>query len=230
MTGRPVGWRPICGYYEKMFDIASIIQKIAILIPPILLAVTVHEMAHGWVAYRLGDPTAKALGRLTLNPFRHLDPVGTFVFFLTQAIGWAKPVPVNPAYFKDPRRDMMWVAFAGPAANLLLASAIAMFLRGTSHYVFPLFHAFEYFGRPLFLMAYLGVQINIGLAVFNLLPIPPLDGGKILAGLLPSGAAPVLDGLERYGFILILLLVFTGVTDHIIVPLIHALDSILLGK
>lgn len=212
-----------------MFDIASIIQKIAILVPPILLAVTFHEMAHGWVAFRLGDPTAKALGRLTFNPLKHLDPVGTLVFFLTQTIGWAKPVPVNPAYFADPRRDMMWVAFAGPAANLLLAVAIALFLRGASGHAFSLFQTYEYFGRPLLLMAYLGIKINIGLAVFNLLPIPPLDGSKILAGILPRSAAPILDGLDRYGFILILLLVFTGVTDHIIVPLIHAIDSLLLG-
>ncbi len=211
-------------------DIASIIQKIVILTPPILFAVTIHEMAHGWVAFRLGDPTARMLGRLTLNPLRHLDPVGTMVFFLTQTIGWAKPVPVNPMYFKNPRRDMVWVALAGPAANFLVAAVSAVLLRnllGGYNYLSGM--AGGYILTPLVYMAYVSVQINVGLAVFNLLPIPPLDGSKVLAGILPKEMAGWYSQLERYGFLLILLLVFTGVTGRIIVPLVLYVNRLLLG-
>lgn len=210
-------------------DIGNIMQRLAILVPPILLAVTVHEMAHGWVAYRLGDPTAKMQGRLTFNPIRHLDPVGTLVFFLTQTIGWARPVPVDPRYFKSPRRDMIWVSLAGPAANLLLAVLGALFLRQTAVFFEGIQDPSLYFVRPLVYMAYVSVQINIGLAIFNLIPIPPLDGSKVLIGLLPLKLAIWYEQLERYGFILILILVFTGVTWRIIVPLIIYLDKLFLG-
>jgi Zn-dependent protease len=210
-------------------DIGAIIQKIAILTPPILFAVTVHEMAHGWMALRFGDPTAKALGRLTLNPVRHLDPVGTLVFFVTQTIGWARPVPVNPVYFKEPRRDMLWVALAGPGANLMLAAVSALLLRQAAGVIDPLLESAGLVVAPLILMAYISVQINIGLAVFNLLPLPPLDGSKVLMGLLPPAAADLYQRLEPYGFVLILVLVFTGVTGRIIVPLVLYLNSLLLG-
>jgi len=207
-------------------DFASIIQRLAILTPPILLAVTVHEMAHGWVAYRLGDPTAKLMGRFSLNPVRHLDPVGTMVFFLTQTIGWARPVPVNPSYFKNPRNDMVWVALAGPGANILLAVLSAVLLRQV---LGSFWETSGFFMRPLLYMAYVSVQINIGLAVFNLLPIPPLDGSKVLMGILPPALASSFESFERYGFLLILVLVFTGVTGRIIVPLILYMNKLLLG-
>ncbi|MFO8240692.1 MAG: site-2 protease family protein [Dissulfuribacterales bacterium] len=209
-----------------MMDFASIIQRLAILTPPILLAVTVHEMAHGWVAYRLGDPTAKLMGRFSLNPVRHLDPVGTMVFFLTQTIGWARPVPVNPSYFKNPRNDMVWVALAGPGANILLAVLSAVLLRQV---LGSFWETSGFFMRPLLYMAYVSVQINIGLAVFNLLPIPPLDGSKVLMGILPPALASSFESFERYGFLLILVLVFTGVTGRIIVPLILYMNKLLLG-
>jgi len=212
-----------------LIDVASIIQKIAILTPPILFAVTIHEVAHGWMAYRLGDPTAKALGRLTLNPLRHLDPIGTLVFFLTQVIGWAKPVPINPIYFKNPKRDMIWVALAGPGANLVTAAISSLLLRlflGSPDYLSKLSGLIL---TPLLYMAYVSVQINIGLAIFNLIPVPPLDGSRILAGLLPRNLAARYAEIERYGFLLILLLVFTGVTDRIIVPLIHHINRLFLG-
>jgi Zn-dependent protease len=211
-------------------NIADTIQKIVILTPPILLAVTVHEMCHGWAAWKLGDPTAKSMGRLTLNPFKHLDPVGTLVFFITQAIGWAKPVPVNPAYFKNPKRDMMLVALAGPASNMLLALASAMML----HFIVGPYSMWaEKPGTimvPLLYMAYVSIQINIGLAVFNLIPIPPLDGSRILEGMLPDRLAARYHELERYGFIIILLLVFTGVTGRIIIPVITYLNRLLVGN
>lgn len=218
------------GYICDMFDIPSMIQRMVLLLPPVLMAVTFHEMAHGWMAARLGDPTARMLGRLTFNPFKHLDPMGTLVFFLTQAIGWAKPVPVNPSYFDDPRRDMMWVAFAGPGANLLLAAVLAIVLRGIGEAPAFFQGGLGYFGAPMIYMAYLSVKINIGLAVFNLLPIPPLDGSRIIAGILPPGMARGLAGLEKYGFVIVLLLVFTGVTDRIIVPVVHYLDDFFLGN
>ncbi len=213
-----------------MIDIAETIQKIAILTPPILMAVTVHEMAHGWVAYRLGDPTAKAMGRLTLNPLKHLDLWGTLAFFITQAIGWAKPVPVNPAYFKNPKVDMIWVSLAGPAANILLAIVSAAILRQT---IWPLslwLQSSGYILRPLLYMAYVSIQINLGLAVFNLIPIPPLDGSKIFMGLLPRNFAIQYSRLEPYGFLLILALIFTGAIHRIIVPLIFSLNHILIGN
>lgn len=235
---RKIAWAPLAvdgplQYSTNIMDIGAIIQRLILLTPPILLAVTVHEMAHGWVAYRLGDPTARYLGRLTLNPIRHLDPVGTLVFFLTQTIGWARPVPVNPNHFKDPKRDMIWVSLAGPGANLLLAVASAMILRKVAIYLAPALMephgAFAYFGRPLLFMAYISVQINIGLAIFNLIPIPPLDGSKVLGGLLPESLASAYERLGQYGFLLILLLVFTGVTGRIIVPLVLYLNKLLLG-
>ncbi len=214
----------------RILDIASLIQKIVILTPPILFAVTIHEMAHGWAAFRLGDPTAKMLGRLTLNPFKHLDPVGTLVFFLTQTIGWARPVPVNPLYFRNPKRDMIWVSLAGPGANLATAALSALFLRNLlGGYGYVSGTAGGYILTPLVYMAYVSVQINIGLAVFNLLPIPPLDGSKVLEGVLPQSWSREYARLERYGFVLLLVLVFTGITGRIIVPLVLFINRMLLG-
>lgn len=211
-------------------NVADTIQKIVILTPPILLAVTVHEMSHGLAAWKLGDPTARAMGRLTLNPLKHLDVVGTLVFFMTQAIGWAKPVPVNPAYFKDPKRDMMIVSLAGPLSNILLAVASAVLLHFIVGPLSMLNRSADPVLVPLLYMAYVSIQINIGLAVFNLIPIPPLDGSKVLAGLLPDHLAAKYYELEKYGFIIILVLVFTGVTGRIIIPVITYLNRMLVGN
>lgn len=212
-----------------MIDIASTIQKIVILTPPILLAVTVHEAAHGWMAWRLGDPTARDMGRLTLNPISHLDPIGTLVFFLTQTIGWAKPVPINPMYFKNPKKDMIWVALAGPVSNIILAVVSAILLREVIGPLSTWQSSYEYLIKPLLYMAFVSIQINIGLAVFNMIPVPPLDGSKVLMGLLPGHA---LDGylkFEKYGFVILLLLIFTGVTDRIIVPVINYANRLLIA-
>ena len=200
--------------------ILSYLVEFLILLPVLLLAIVFHELAHGWVAWRLGDPTAKSAGRLSLNPLKHMDPIGTLVLFLTQAIGWAKPVPVNPGYFRNPRQDMMLVALAGPAANILLALALAFLYRSL---------AFLDLGKIPSLMLYVGVQLNLGLALFNLLPVPPLDGSRILAGILPSHLAYVYPRYEYLGFIFLVVLVFTGVVGKIILPVITTLTRLLLG-
>jgi len=212
-----------------VIDIASTIQKIVILTPPILLAITVHETAHGWMAWKLGDPTAKNAGRLTLNPISHLDPIGTLVFFLTQVIGWAKPVPINPMYFKRPKTDMIWVALAGPVSNILLAVASAIVLRQIIGPLSTWQTSYAYLIKPLLYMAFISIQINIGLAIFNLIPVPPLDGSKVLMGLLPDSALEGYLKFERYGFVVLLFLIFTGITDRIIVPIINYANRLLIG-
>ena len=209
-----------------MFDINQIISNIAILAVPILLAVTVHEMAHALAALHFGDPTAKMLGRITLNPLKHLDLFGTLAFILTQMVGWAKPVPVNPMNFKNPRQDMLWVSAAGPAANVLLAFVFSLALRLVLMGKGVLPHAIY---EPLRLITINGVFLNMGLAVFNLLPIPPLDGSGILSGLLPPHLARQYDEIGRYGFVILLVLIFTGLVDKIIVPIIVFLGSIFLA-
>lgn len=178
-----------------------------LLIPAILFALSVHEFSHGVVAYKLGDPTAKDAGRLTLNPLSHLDPVGTLMLFLVH-FGWAKPVPVNPAYFKNPKRDMLWVALAGPASNMALAFLSGLAVRAMS--AVPGFYQSGSTGTMIITMFYLSVQINLALAVFNLLPIPPLDGSKILYGMLPAEYEHIAYNLERYGPGVLLGLVLFG--------------------
>jgi Zn-dependent protease len=207
---------------------AELITKIILLAPPILLALTLHEYAHGYVAYRFGDPTAKAIGRLTLNPIKHLDPVGTIAFFLIN-IGWARPVPVNGTYFKNPRKDMVWVALAGPVTNLILAvfSAIAAKIILQLSQVFPQSIVAEMILVPSFAMAQASVWINLVLCIFNFLPIPPLDGSRILMGILPENLTRIYASFERYGFILILILAFTGVLGKMIFPIINFAGNIL---
>ncbi len=207
----------------------SILQFI-ILAPPLLLALTVHEFAHGYVAFRLGDPTARALGRLTLNPLKHLDPLGTIAFFIFN-IGWAKPVPVNPAYFKNPQKDMLWVALAGPLTNLSLALISALMTR----IVWFLAKSLPYSALgeailvPLNSVLIASVWINLVLCIFNFLPIPPLDGSRIVAGLLPPDLARSYASIERYGFILILVLAVTGMLSKLIIPLINFANNLLLS-
>ncbi len=213
-------------------NIFQILQKLVLVAPGFLLAITVHEFSHGYVAYRFGDPTAKMAGRLTFNPLSHLDPIGTLALVLTQMIGWAKPVPVNPRYLSNPRSDMLWISLGGPAANLLTAVFLALILQVLDHFSGHALmrSSFDYLMKPLLLILYFGVQINIVLAVFNLIPVPPLDGFSILAGILPRTYAYQLERLEPYGFIILLILLLSGAISYIIIPPIMFIQNILLGQ
>ena len=205
-------------------DLNNIIIKIVILAPPLLFALTFHELAHGYVAMRLGDPTAKNAGRLTMNPLKHLDPLGVIAFIIMR-IGWAKPVPINPVYFKDPRKGMLLVALAGPGANLLLAVVSAILLKFFLLLkVLPL-----YIFNPIGSMLVASVWINIMLAVFNCLPIPPLDGSKVLMGVLPPDMARSYAKLEPFGFLLLLFLFYIGLLSKVIMPIISFANNLLLG-
>lgn len=213
-----------------MSDIAVIIQLISVLAVPMLMAVTFHEVAHGLVADRLGDHTARLAGRLTLNPLSHLDPFGTLVFIMTRMIGWAKPVPVNPHNLKNPIKDMVWVALAGPATNIILGGIFALIYRATAWIPVPESKFLLMIVDPVGLMIYYGAVINIGLAIFNIIPIPPLDGGRILTGILPRKQALQFSEIEPYGFIILLVLIISGVVDKTIVPIIRFVIGIFLGK
>ena len=207
----------------------DILTDLLLLAPPLLFALTIHELAHGLVANALGDPTARLAGRLTLNPLKHLDPLGTLAFFLIK-FGWAKPVPVNPGYFRHPRQDMLWVALAGPASNLVLAVVSALLIKVVQLLLqLPLGNLGAAVLFPLGAMLVASVWINLVLAVFNFLPVPPLDGGRILAGLLPEGMARGLRRVEPYGFFLVLLLSFTGLISQTIVPIVRFANSLLLS-
>jgi Zn-dependent protease len=172
---------------------------------PLLYAIIFHELAHGWVAYRMGDPTAKNLGRLSLNPIRHLDPMGTIMLFLV-GFGWAKPVPVNFANLRDSRKGMILVASAGIVMNMILAFSALFLSRLLS---------LPESSMPAVVL-YLFAKINIILAAFNLIPIPPLDGSKILLGFAPPNIQAYLLRLERFGFIIVIGLLFTGALDPVI--------------
>ena len=198
-----------------------LLVKISVMLVPGLLAIVLHEVAHGYVAEQLGDPTARMLGRLTLNPLKHLDPFGLLVLFLV-GFGWARPVPVNAVNFKRPRQDMIWVALAGPVTNLLLAGFSALLLR----LLLLLPAAGSHLGsfavslvEPLILMAGFSLYINLLLAVLNLLPVPPLDGGRVITGLLPERQAHWLLRIEPIGFFLLIVLVFvTPLWDKALLP------------
>jgi Zn-dependent protease len=209
-------------------DISGIIQSLIVAVPGFLIAITVHEFAHGYVAYRFGDPTAKMQGRLTFNPISHLDPFGTVALLLTQMIGWAKPVPVDPRYLQNPRRDMLWISLAGPAANLITATLLAAMLHIIILiYGIPVLKN-SYFLKPFLIMLTMAVQINVGLGIFNLLPVPPLDGAKILAGMVSREFAHKLESIEPYGMIVMLLLIISGMVNYIVVPPIRMIVNILL--
>ena len=205
-------------------DIANIVQQIVILAPPFLFALTFHELAHGYVAWRLGDPTAKNAGRLTMNPLKHIDPLGV-VAFIIMKIGWAKPVPVNPSYFRDPQKGMLFVALAGPGANIVLAVVSAILVKALIKFpVLPMFVL-----QPVAEMLVASVWINVMLAVFNCLPIPPLDGSKVLMGVLPRDMARSYEKLEPFGFILLLILFYFGILSSVIGPIIRSANNLLLG-
>lgn len=206
----------------------SLIQKIVIFAIPIIFAITVHEVAHGWVASKLGDQTAKRMGRLTLNPIKHIDPIGTVILpIILMAVGsiifgWAKPVPVEWRNLRRPRQDMAWVAIAGPAANLvmmILWALVAKFAIGLEGNLFG-------FAQPLFYMAMAGISINIVLMALNLLPLPPLDGSRVVSALLPPRAAMQYNQLERYGLIILLLLLATGILQRILFPIVAILQNL----
>jgi Zn-dependent protease len=195
----------------------SIIQKIAIWALPVLFAITVHEVAHGWVAGKFGDHTARLAGRLTLNPLKHIDLIGTLIVPMLLLIssnfifGWAKPVPVDARNMRNPRYNMVVVALAGPASNLIMACLWAGVAK--LGMLLP-----PWFGVPLAYMGEAGIMINTVLGVLNCLPIPPLDGGRALYNLLPPRAAYYYYQLEPYGFFILLILMFTHVLSFILMP------------
>ena len=180
-----------------------------ISLPGLLIAIIFHELAHGYAAYKLGDPTAKNAGRLTLNPIKHIDPVG-FLFMLVFRFGWAKAVPINPAYFKNRKRDMIFVSLAGVLTNFLLAILFGFIIIN-----------FEISNDNLYQMFLIAMWYNLMLGIFNLLPFPPLDGSKIIASLLPTKLEYLFYKYERYFYFVLLLLIMTNTINKILVPLIN---------
>jgi Zn-dependent protease len=225
-------------YFLKEQLLEEIIRQIAVWALPVLFAVVLHEVAHGWVANRLGDPTAARMGRLTLNPIAHIDLFGSILIPLLLIIsnapflfGYAKPVPVNFGNLRHPKRDMIWVAAAGPITNLLLALGAIVFLKA----LVPLFGAsgqassFVDFVAPVALMARNAVIINVVLAVFNAVPLPPLDGGRVLVGLLPEPHSSALARIEPFGFLILLVLLMTHAMEKVVGPLMGFLLSLYFG-
>jgi Zn-dependent protease len=208
---------------------SELIQTLAIYALPVIFAITLHEAAHGYVARHFGDPTAWQLGRVSLNPIRHIDPVGTILVpglillfsgggFL---FGWAKPVPVDFGRLRHPKRDMLWVAAAGPAANL------AMLLGWALLYKYGLSNPEGIYGTAAQAMGQAGILINASLMLLNLLPLPPLDGGRIMVSLLPHRLAWRFAQIERFGFIILLVLLFTGLLNAILLPLMRVLLTLI---
>ena len=204
------------------YDLSGILLNISVLI----FAIVVHEVAHGYVAYRLGDPTAHRSNRLSLNPLDHVDPMGSIIvplfLVLTNSsvmLGWAKPVPIDPRYFRHPRRDEVLVSLAGVTANLILAAIAGLFFRALAPAP----------NSTLDVFLILACRTNVALAVFNLMPIPPLDGSHIVAALLPPRAAESFQRISRAGIILIYLLLFVGALNKVMVPVMRSLERLFLG-
>ncbi|MGY6274955.1 site-2 protease family protein [Methylomonas sp. MgM2] len=194
-----------------MMEELTLIQRIVVWVLPVIFAITVHEVAHGWMAKKFGDMTADRAGRLTLNPLKHIDPLGTIIVpglllitFTGFIFGWAKPVPVDARNFKNRKTAMMMVALAGPISNLLMALAWALLIR------IAVIINVEFVSMPLIYSGVAGITINLVLALINLLPIPPLDGSRVLSGLLPDYWAWRYNQLERFGFLILLLLLITN--------------------
>lgn len=207
----------------EIFSQLTVMQKFILWVVPVLFAIVVHEVAHGWVACYFGDKTAKMRGRLTLNPIKHIDPIGTIVvpvmMFVLQTgflFGWAKPVPVDPRNFKKPVQHMAIVALAGPFSNFVMAFIWASMMK----LVLIFNPAISVTSTALIYMAHIGIIINIMLGVLNLLPIPPLDGGRILAAFLPKRYLPVLTRIEPYGFFILLALMLTNILWFVLNPLV----------
>jgi len=206
----------------------SMIQTIAIAALPVTLAITLHEAAHGYAARHFGDPTAWLQGRITANPLRHIDLVGTIIVPLVILLlstggilfGWAKPVPVDFSRLRHPKADMLWVAAAGPAANLAMLLFWAALMKLS--WLLPL----NFFSLPMVRMAEIGMAVNIALMVLNLFPLPPLDGGRIAVSLLPPGVAWRFAQLERFGFPILLLLLFTGVLGQLLMPVMYLVGGL----
>jgi Zn-dependent protease len=199
----------------------ELLETIALAVVPVVLAIVLHEAAHGYVARIFGDQTAWMLGRVTLNPLKHIDPIGTVLvpgaLLLVGApflFGWAKPVPVNFGNLRNPKRDMIWVAAAGPGTNFAMALAWALLAQAAAP-------SGPWASDGLYAMAQIGISINLVLMVLNLLPIPPLDGGRIAVGLLPARASHALAMMEPYGFIVILVLLVTGYLGVIMMPILR---------
>jgi Zn-dependent protease len=207
-------------------DLVQLVQTISIYALPVIIGITLHEAAHGYVAKHFGDTTAYVLGRVSLNPVRHIDPVGTILVPLVillvtswgagqgMLFGWAKPVPVNYHALRKPKRDMMWVAAAGPAANLAMALGWALLAK------LALVLPNNYFTDPMFLISQAGVTVNLVLMLLNLIPLLPLDGGRIVAGLLPTRMADQYARLEPWGFPILLALMFTNVLGIVLGPMV----------
>ena len=215
--------------------IAEYVQQIPIWAIPILAAIVFHEVAHGWVAFRLGDPTAARMGRLTLNPISHIDLFGTVILPLLLVIahapflfGYAKPVPVNFQNLRNPKRDMIWVALAGPATNIILALVSYLLLKILVSLDLPRDGSLaSIVVIPLIYMLHASARINIVLAVFNTFPIPPLDGGRVLVGLLPEPYSSAVARVEPYGFLIIVVLLMSHLLDAVLSPLVRLVDLFL---
>lgn len=204
-------------------DVAANIQLLSAAIIPVVFGITLHEVAHGWVARRCGDRTAELLGRLTLNPLKHIDPVGSVVvplvltFLSLPPFGWAKPVPVNARNLRRPKRDMVLVAVAGPASNFIMAMCWTLVFATALRSSLPVFGARQF----LVSMAQFGITFNVLLAIFNLLPIPPLDGGRVLRGLVPDSLGQTLDKVEPYGLILVMVLLSLQILGPALWPAVN---------
>jgi Zn-dependent protease len=220
-------------------DELNTIQKIAVMAPPLIFAIVLHEVAHGWVANKLGDHTAKDMGRLTLNPISHIDLFGTIImplllFLVTSGkmvFGYAKPVPINPYNFRNPKKGMALSSIAGPGINLIMAILFSVLLR----VVIPALEGtapkptWEWFALPITLMFGYGVVINVVLAVLNMIPIPPLDGSRVVYWLLPERPAALYYRLEPYGTLILMLMIGLGLLGRIMYPVIRPILTLLLG-